>query len=83
MSRFTYSTSTPIGQIVAEAVNSAQESRYKLNRAVNAVEGMNDEQAKEELGVDNLAGFRNALNQLNAAYEKEPFKDLLPVLDQG
>lgn len=83
MSRFTYSTSTPIGQIVAEAVNSAQESRYKLNRAADAVAEMNEEQAKEELGVDNLAGFRSALNQLNAAYEKEPFENLLPILDQG
>ena len=83
MSRFTYSTSTPIGQIVAEAVNSAQESRYKLNRAADAVAEMNEEQAKEELGVDNLAGFRSALNQLNAAYKKEPFENLLPVLDQG
>ena len=83
MSRFTYSTSTPIGQIIAEGINSAQESRYKLNRASDAVAQMNEEQAKDELGVDNLAGFRSALNQLNAAYEKEPFENLLPLFDQG
>ena len=41
---------------------------------------MSEEQAEDELGVDNLAGFRSALNQLNAAYEKEPFENLLPLL---
>ena len=83
MSRFIYLASTPIGQIVAEAVNSAQESRYKLNRAADAVTQMSEQQAEDELGVDNLNGFRSALNQLNAAYGKEPFENLLPLLDQG
>ena len=46
MSRFTYSTSTPIGQIIAEGINSAQESRYKLSRAADAVVQMSEEQAK-------------------------------------
>lgn len=83
MSRIIYSTSTPIGQIVAEAINSAQESRYKLNRAADAVAEMTEEQAKDELGVENLGGFRSALNQLNTAYSKEPFENVLPLLDQG
>ena len=83
MSRFNYTSSTPIGQIIAEGINSAQESRYKLNRATDAVAQMSEQQAKDELGVDNLPGFRSALNQLNAAYEKEPFENVLPLLDQG
>ena len=83
MSRFNYTASTPIGQIIAEVINSAQESRYKLDRAADAVAEMTEEQAKDELGIDNLAGFRSALNQLNTAYSKEPFVNILPMLDQG
>ena len=83
MSRFTYTTNTPIGQIIAEGINSAQESRYKLDRAADAVAQMSEQQAKDELGVDNLPGFRSALNQLNTAFSKEPFDNLLPLLDQG
>ena len=83
MSRFIYSAATPIGQLISEAINSAQESRYKLNRAADAVVQMTEEQAKVELDIDNLSGFRSALNQLNKAYSKEPFENLLPLLDQG
>ena len=83
MSRFTYSTSTPIGQIIAEAVNSAQESRYKFNRAAEAVTKMSKQEGIDELGIDNLTGFKSALNQINLAYVNDPFESLLPLLDQG
>lgn len=83
MSRFIYNASTPIGQIIAEGISSVQESHFKLQRASEAVTQMSEQEAQSELGVDDLPGFRSALNQLNAAFNKPPFSNLLPLLDQG
>ena len=85
MARFIYSTATPIGQIVSEAVNSFQDGKYKIKRAAEAVTLMSEEQMLDELNVDASAQaeFRSALNQLKTAIEAEPFSALLPNLDQG
>lgn len=85
MARFSYSTATPIGQIISEAVNYLQEGQDKIRRSAKAVDLMSEEQMLAEINVDvaNQAGFRNALNQLQTAIEAEPFSNLLPNLDQG
>lgn len=85
MARFSYNTSTPIGQIVSEAINHLQEGHAKITRASESVTLMSEEQMTAEVGVDVSVqdGFRSALNQIKNALEKEPFINILPNLDQG
>lgn len=85
MARFTYNTSTPMGQIVSESVNHMQEALAKITRSSGAVTLMGAEEMESELGVpqEQQAGFRSALNQLKKALEGTTFSNLLPQLDQG
>lgn len=85
MSRFTYSTATPIGQIVSEAINHLQEGHAKIKRASEAVTIMNEEQITSELSVPSSeqTDFISALNQIKDVLEADPLSKLLPNLDQG
>ena len=85
MARFTYNTSTPMGQIVSESVNHMQEALAKITRSAEAITIMGAEDMTAEVGVpqDQQAGFKSALNQLKKALEGTPFSNVLPQLDQG
>ena len=85
MARFTYSTATPMGQMVSESVNNLQEGLAKITRSAESVTLMSEEQMTAELGVPagDQAGFRSSLNQLKKALEGKPFSKILPILDQG
>ena len=83
MSRLTYDSSTAIGQIIAEGINALIEGEYKIHRAAEAVGMMDETEAKAEVGIDNLAGFRSSLNQISEVMAADPLRKLLPNLDQG
>lgn len=85
MPRFTYSTETPIGQIVSEAINHIQEGHAKIKRAADAVTIMNEEQIASELLVPSSEqpDFISALNQIKGVLEEDLLAKLLPSLDQG
>lgn len=85
MARFTYSTTTPMGQMVAESVNNLQNGLAKITRAAESITLMSEEQMTNEVGVpaEDQAGFKSSLNQLKTALEKAPFDNILPNLDQG
>lgn len=85
MARFTYNTSTPMGQIVSESVNHMQEALAKITRCSEAITLMDAEVMEAEVGVpqERQAGFKSALNQLRTALDGEPFSNILPQLDQG
>ena len=85
MSRFTYNTTTPMGQLVSESINHMQEALAKITRSSEAITKMSTEQMTNEVGVpeSEQAGFKSGLNQLRAAMEGKPFDQLLPTYDQG
>lgn len=85
MARFTYNTSTPMGQIVSESVNHMQEALAKITRSSEAITLMDAENMEIEVGVpkEQQAGFKSALNQLRKTLDGEPFSIILPQLDQG
>lgn len=85
MARFTYNTTTPMGQLTAESINHMQQGLAKVTRAAESVTLMSVEQMTAEVGVPEAdqAGFRSSLNQLKTALEKAPFDSILPNLDQG
>lgn len=85
MPRFTYSTATPMGQMVSEAIDDIQNGIAKITRTSEAITQMSPEQMTDEVGIpaETQAGFRSGLNQLRTALEKEPFANLLPNYDQG
>ena len=85
MSRFTYNTGVPMGQLVSESINHMQEALAKITRSSEAITQMNEEQMTSEVGVpkEQQAGFKSGLNQLRKAMESNPFDQLLPNYDQG
>ena len=85
MARLTYSTITPMGQIVSEAIDHLQEGHAKIKRAADSVTIMSEEQITNELGVpvSEQSQFKSALDKIKQALEAEPFSNILPDLDQG
>ena len=85
MARFTYNTSTPMGQLVSEGIDDLQNALANITRSSEAITLMSAEQMSAEVGVPDSeqAGFRSGLNQLRTALEDDPFSKLLPTYDQG
>ncbi|WP_420588184.1 hypothetical protein [Bacterioplanoides sp.] len=85
MSRITYNTSTPFGQLVSEAIDHIYQATLNIQRSASAVAEMTAEQCESEVGVaqDDFTNFRNRLNDIQLHLEYEKFQTMIVIFDQG
>ncbi|WP_420588240.1 hypothetical protein [Bacterioplanoides sp.] len=85
MSRITYNTATPFGQLISEAIDHIHQATLKIQRSASAVTEMTAEQCESEISVaqDDFTNFRNRLNDIQLHLEYEKFCNLIVIFDQG
>ena len=85
MSRLTYNTATPFGQLLSEGIDHIQTATLNVERTARAVSEMTAEQCEAEIGVaqSDFTQFRNRLNDVLASLADEKFRGLLVMFDQG
>ena len=85
MSRITYNTSTPFGQLISEGIDHIHQATLNIQRSASAVTEMTAEQCEAEIGVaqDDFTNFRNRLNDIQLHLEYEKFRNLTVIFDQG